>query len=101
MHTQVLLHRAVFFFFYDTTTTKIYTLSLHDALPIWPGPSPGRSVSPTSIRGPCTAASPSPDRKRTRLNSSHVAISYAVFSLKKKKVEKATSGSSTTMKRNI
>src|SRR6202453_5415484 len=69
-----------FFFFNDTATTEIYTLSLHDALPI------------------CTRASPLTrffpiepdrfgriDRKSTRLNSSHLYISYAVFCLKKKK----------------
>src|SRR5215467_15581513 len=74
-----------FFFFNDTATTEIYTLSLHDALPIW---TPRNAVGPT-----CTppAESPSriwvaiPDRKSTRLNSSHLVISYAVFCLKKKK----------------
>src|SRR3989442_6162467 len=76
----------LFFFFNDTATTEIYTLSLHDALPI-----------STSLRG----AAPFPaagtgvlregsglaggDRKSTRLNSSHVRISYAVFCFKKKK----------------
>src|SRR2546427_7523716 len=86
-----------FFFFNDTATTEIYTLSLHDALPI--------SMRP--IRLPATAElggrSPgfrkmyvmpkfeetkelSPDRKSTRLNSSHSQISYAVFCLKKKKL---------------
>src|SRR6266508_6176984 len=68
------------FFFNDTATTEIYTLSLHDALPISkpctrPTPSPPRFGSSTAAR----------DRKSTRLNSSHVAISYAVFCLKKKK----------------
>src|SRR5258708_18102823 len=76
---------AVFFFFNDTATTEIYTLSLHDALPIsrkcagkrssaaWPRPSARERRPP---RG---------DRKSTRLNSSHQIISYAVFCLKKKK----------------
>src|SRR5256885_9625544 len=74
-----------FFFFNDTATTEIYTLSLHDALPIsivngnW---RPTRSKLGTSI--PCQAWS-STDRKSTRLNSSHLVISYAVFCLKKKK----------------
>src|SRR5438132_12037919 len=83
-----------FFFFNDTATTEIYTLSLHDALPIfWIGHGNGRvdiaagldrwvtasEVSRTTcLRGP-------PDRKSTRLNSSHTVISYAVFCLKKKK----------------
>src|SRR6266571_2572959 len=74
------MHDYFFFFFNDTATTEIYTLSLHDALPIWcAGPSkrsPGRP-SASSIR-------PRPDRKSTRLNSSHMSISYAVFCLKKK-----------------
>src|SRR3712207_7061635 len=80
-----------FFFFNDTATTEIYTLSLHDALPIsqlsscchlissntnWRGSPEGRRLS---IR------LPSSDRKSTRLNSSHANISYAVFCLKKKK----------------
>src|SRR3989442_14291121 len=69
-----------FFFFNDTATTEIYTLSLHDALPISDPPTgpqvPGHSCCPRRrIR----------DRKSTRLNSSHVRISYAVFCLKKKK----------------
>src|SRR5690554_7028631 len=92
----------LFFFFNDTATTEIYTLSLHDALPIcWainPGVSesildpvisdldfvllmsvnPGRTKSRSEITG---------DRKSTRLNSSHVRISYAVFCLKKKKLD--------------
>src|SRR2546427_7176924 len=81
-----------FFFFNDTATTEIYTLSLHDALPI--------SLSPTSTVSPAKAPSmkmspwekwitsstpkKSVDRKSTRLNSSHSQISYAVFCLKKK-----------------
>src|SRR4030042_1720668 len=70
------------FFFNDTATTEIYTLSLHDAFPIW-------SVVLGPLRGPCAVASPAAagqgDRKSTRLNSSHGYISYAVFCLKKKK----------------
>src|SRR5215216_7008657 len=78
----------LFFFFNDTATTEIYTLSLHDALPTslgggevlppWPSPAGNaavRSGEPRSVR----------DRKSTRLNSSHQIISYAVFCLKKKK----------------
>src|SRR5215204_7025040 len=67
-----------FFFFNDTATTEIYTLSLHDALPIsarW-----RCCCSPT-----CTRTTSRGDRKSTRLNSSHTVISYAVFCLKKKK----------------
>src|SRR5208282_6874719 len=69
------------FFFNDTATTEIYTLSLHDALPIyWSSP-------PTPATRDCRSPRPrSPvDRKSTRLNSSHGSISYAVFCLKKKK----------------
>src|SRR5256885_11874026 len=77
---------SLFFFFNDTATTEIYTLSLHYALPIYPdlyepgghrrsGQQPGDPVSVAEIR----------DRKSTRLNSSHLVISYAVFCLKKKK----------------
>src|SRR3989442_9671485 len=90
-----------FFFFNDTATTEIYTLSLHDALPI--------SVLEQLLehrRGPLDHLAggdlahqeigqdadrwhaKSIDRKSTRLNSSHVRISYAVFCLKKKKINK-------------
>src|SRR2546430_17082259 len=73
-----------FFFFNDTATTEIYTLSLHDALPISPA---RRPRAQTPWRGfPRRCAPPGPrDRKSTRLNSSHSQISYAVFCLKKKK----------------
>src|SRR4030043_413402 len=72
------------FFFNDTATTEIYTLSLHDALPIW---SPATSLSSISGRvRPAAASSMGTkpgrrfgDRKSTRLNSSHGYISYAVF----------------------
>src|SRR5574341_2351231 len=74
-----LLFLFFFFFFNDTATTEIYTLSLHDALPIssqhaCPGFPHVDGIVP-----------PVPDRKSTRLNSSHQLISYAVFCLKKKK----------------
>src|SRR6266516_5268067 len=72
-----------FFFFNDTATTEIYTLSLHDALPI---PTCG-----CSRRSSCRTRRPRrtrSDRKSTRLNSSHRTISYAVFCLKKKKKHK-------------
>src|SRR2546422_7674162 len=85
-----------FFFFNDTATTEIYTLSLHDALPISRHDAK-RDDSPRPSSGPGLAAlgrpgesvrrgrAPRPDRKSTRLNSSHGYISYAVFCLKKKK----------------
>src|SRR4051794_41323095 len=74
-----------FFFFNDTATTEIYTLSLHDALPICRRRTPRRGgTRPRSARG---SAANEEDRKSTRLNSSHPSISYAVFCLKKKKKE--------------
>src|SRR2546430_12463928 len=74
-----------FFFFNDTATTEIYTLSLHDALPI-SSPSPRRAAAGACPSWP--SASRHTDRKSTRLNSSHSQISYAVFCLKKKKKKK-------------
>src|SRR6202011_6423854 len=74
-----------FFFFNDTATTEIYTLSLHDALPIWfVGSSRSRTMNSTACSMTCNWASS--DRKSTRLNSSHRCISYAVFCLTKKHV---------------
>src|SRR5256885_8827453 len=97
-----------FFFFNDTATTEIYTLSLHDALPICRGERHVRArarqrADPRSGRRPRQLhprrrepgrarprgrrhreQPPHPDRKSTRLNSSHLVISYAVFCLKKK-----------------
>src|SRR5438067_10776798 len=104
---------TLFFFFNATATTEIYTLSLHDALPIlqflctaggaWPevllrerlvrvqdsSCFPERALPPPPwfLRGR--------DRKSTRLNSSHVSISYAVFCLKKKKKREPTLTKST------
>src|SRR2546426_9160175 len=89
-----------FFFFNDTATTEIYTLSLHDALPIWGStcwitrcPWICRTVGTASRGAPCSpmrfplsGRSRDRDRKSTRLNSSHLVISYAVFCLKKKKI---------------
>src|SRR3712207_8843210 len=97
----------MFFFFNDTATTEIYTLSLHDALPILRErgaricPFPVTLDEAASVLRPfahttnsrpaggyAQAASEAPileDRKSTRLNSSHANISYAVFCLKKKK----------------
>src|SRR5438552_18096570 len=72
------------FFFNNTATTEIYTLSLHDALPISrlrrQGCGARRRRLRTDGRRRCEV-----DRKSTRLNSSHQIISYAVFCLKKKK----------------
>src|SRR3989442_13949243 len=71
-----------FFFFNDTATTEIYTLSLHDALPIFCAMLLTDALMDSVCNGPdkrCLSL----DRKSTRLNSSHVRISYAVFSLKK------------------
>src|SRR5256885_3942686 len=83
--------RFFFFFFNDTATTEIYTLSLHDALPIsiMQGecrrgfvPIAGlHHAARDRAAGFCVFK----DRKSTRLNSSHLVISYAVFCLKKKK----------------
>src|SRR2546426_8401477 len=96
-----------FFFFNDTATTEIYTLSLHDALPISlrrarrarrsrardarglrvrpPPRLPGRAARLARPRGRLSQRDG--DRKSTRLNSSHLVISYAVFCLKKKKID--------------
>src|SRR5215813_14477110 len=74
-----------FFFFNDTATTEIYTLSLHDALPICRCPIASRSCSVPRGPGWRRRRWQRRDRKSTRLNSSHVRISYAVFCLKKKK----------------
>src|SRR5258707_10098640 len=90
-----------FFFFNDTATTEIYTLSLHDALPIWRDarhrarPSVGRRARRdrrrhTGSGGTDRRARGRTDRKSTRLNSSHANISYAVFCLKKKKKTQKT-----------
>src|SRR5207302_10121176 len=87
-----------YFFFTPPATTVIYTLSLHDALPILTfarlsegamsnersSESTRTSESFCGTSGPCVSPS-NQDRKSTRLNSSHVKISYAVFCLKKKK----------------
>src|SRR5690348_17802830 len=95
-----------FFFFTDPATTEIYTLSLHDALPISVRTRHAqrvRGADPADVRvrrgrggvvhGRAGAVladrDPDQDRKSTRLNSSHPSISYAVFCLKKKKQNKA------------
>src|SRR5207253_8874236 len=78
-----------FFFFNHPATPEIYTLSLHDALPIClrylSRNAPSCKDSAAGSRQHRLVARG--DRKSTRLNSSHVAISYAVFCLKKKKYE--------------
>src|SRR5256885_16625809 len=85
-------HPTLFFFFFfnDTATTEIYTLSLHDALPISSGDFWASGSCWLAFGGPCMGyhwpvTSTAEDRKSTRLNSSHLVISYAVFCLKKKK----------------
>src|SRR5256885_5995745 len=95
---------SFFFFFNDTATTEIYTLSLHDALPIYGGvrckliENVAKGLAQIGCRSTirqslhrrrqvlyCLLIGLSGDRKSTRLNSSHLVISYAVFCLKKKK----------------
>src|SRR3989454_3944124 len=95
IHLPVTLTIFFFFFFNDTATTEIYTLSLHDALPISMIVRPSFTTRPVmySAARPLTiaggdvisGAATCRDRKSTRLNSSHLVISYAVFCLKKKK----------------
>src|SRR2546429_7344442 len=88
-----------FFFFNDTATTEIYTLSLHDALPISYCPPWGQSQRIALPAEPGSESTQNQlhgtDRKSTRLNSSHGYISYAVFCLKKKKITTSQSMPST------
>src|SRR5205807_7281944 len=95
---SILLVRSFsFFFFTATATTEIYTLSLHDALPIFAdvqdrggrapiavGVAGGRAAREREVLRHPIARGDLQDRKSTRLNSSHLVISYAVFCLKKK-----------------
>src|SRR3712207_7073582 len=105
----MMLIYLVFFFFNDTATTEIYTLSLHDALPILDELRTGdgrplpphlkavarreleiielldRQIEAVKAERDALLAAAQRDRKSTRLNSSHANISYAVFCLKKKK----------------
>src|SRR5437899_8969710 len=103
MYDLCTFHLIIFFFFNDTATTEIYTLSLHDALPIlsqntleklleqrlrkagvtvhWNHRLDGFEPKESTV----VAHVDKLDRKSTRLNSSHLGISYAVFCLKKKK----------------
>src|SRR2546430_11605959 len=90
----------ILFFFNDTATTEIYTLSLHDALPILRMTRRGTVHAILQVYMPdqrpellprCFrqfSANTPGDRKSTRLNSSHSQISYAVFCLKKKKTQR-------------
>src|SRR2546429_6612100 len=82
----------LFFFFNDTATTEIYTLSLHDALPIYPMSQSiaegWRAGAAKALERQFAAFVPQRDRKSTRLNSSHGYISYAVFCLKKKQTRR-------------
>src|SRR2546430_11508708 len=92
------MSHSFFFFFNDTATTEIYTLSLHDALPIWrqlrirglpPRPKGEACTRIVYVIDRLGAGGAQRhllrDRKSTRLNSSHSQISYAVFCLKKKR----------------
>src|SRR5439155_21627160 len=105
-HKETVMVLSHSLFFNKTATTEIYTLSLHDALPISTSPTLATPTSnparigpgdwkrryasmpmPTAITissAPLMSAASNRDRKSTRLNSSHVASSYAVFCLKKK-----------------
>src|SRR3712207_7420637 len=89
----------MFFFFNDTATAEIYTLSLHDALPIWKGPErkalllealEGTKEQGDGYRQLLLRLAGEKDRKSTRLNSSHANTSYAAFCLKKKKLQIST-----------
>src|SRR5256885_9549541 len=94
IYTKSVRTKQSFFFFNDTATTEIYTLSLHDALPICPSRryagagsawTKGPTCSPRTMRLMLPFSLTLKDRKSTRLNSSHLVISYAAFCLKKKK----------------
>src|SRR3712207_8213727 len=101
------------YFFNDTATTEIYTLSLHDALPICASATRSKAIASGPVRvwvslgasGARAAAATAAtsrgsiiDRKSTRLNSSHANISYAVFCLTKKKPGRRGSGGPTTLR---
>src|SRR2546429_3387337 len=90
-HVRPVLPIYFFFFFNDTATTEIYTLSLHDALPIFQSHEREAALLELVLPlGPLRRESRRVDRKSTRLNSSHGYISYAVFCLKKKKISEAS-----------
>src|SRR2546430_13889569 len=82
---RALRFSGFFFFFNDTATTEIYTLSLHDALPISQAHAPAEDGAEEGHAALPDREDLGGDRKSTRLNSSHSQISYAVFCLKKKK----------------
>src|SRR5205809_4582620 len=85
----ILINQDLFFLFNESATTEIYTLSLHDALPISTGkPRQGERYAPPGGDQPSAPDLRELDRKSTRLNSSHGYISYAVFCLKNKKSRK-------------
>src|SRR5437773_10441641 len=99
MHSFLLCICSLFlFFFTDPPTTEIYTLSLHDALPISGAePRAARALPPLLPRSDeswvdrlVQGMGVTGDRKSTRLNSSHITISYAVFCLKKKKKQQTS-----------
>src|SRR2546430_16204649 len=83
---------VIFFFFNDTATTEIYTLSLHDALPISAHVDGDGVAQVLDAEVGRKMFCRGEDRKSTRLNSSHSQISYAVFCLKKKKRTQHTEG---------
>src|SRR5437899_9918335 len=87
------LPSCLHFFFSHPVPTEFYTLSLHDALPIFVGATPEPAWGGPFAGG--LLAVPPKDRKSTRLNSSHLGISYAVFCLKKKRRRQGASAVST------
>src|SRR5205814_8017878 len=94
----------LFFFFNDPATTEIYTLSLHDALPIcharlryFVAGGAGFMLAAAFVRMLPESTHVPQDRKSTRLNSSHLGISYAVFCLKKKKKKKKKNNQNTKL----
>src|SRR5947207_6254987 len=111
MSSFLLFSFLFFFFFFNVpATTEIYTLSLHDALPIFPAFIAKLEHVPVSS-GQCRKKIRQPpgiymppgrilDRKSTRLNSSHTVISYAVFCLKKKKNKKTKKKQLTQLRHN-
>src|SRR2546430_7800045 len=88
--TTLTVNPVYIFFFNDTATTEIYTLSLHDALPIFSAEWRSRHGRAGRRRHPVGSQLLHRDRKSTRLNSSHSQISYGVFCLKKKKYTDGT-----------
>src|SRR5258708_21426920 len=89
---SLICDNSFIFFFNDTATTEIYTLSLHDALPILLFAAVWRGLINTEDVPRYSFNSLVEDRKSTRLNSSHQIISYAVFCLKKKNKKRLNPG---------